>query len=604
MNSVEELLSEYLNKEKTRWKLILGNDGLVDSYLRLLSVACAIGNFNIADVYGDYYLKDDTSRLTQFFDNQSRKPGADNVFTDLFVYMDELEDDDGEDTIAEVFLNPSATSENDGSEFANPILEMDKEERLAYFTPYIKLHADPQEVYLNMLAYVGAADDEELEELKRVREERIKRVNALPDHAWILEPEIPDIIKEFIVFYVTNDRDIIRFTKLARSNSILEFANFLTRALDDWNEKPIFQKMVVTPPDETLNYFEYYFSLLINIDKIEDIRAVEQALIDSDPCFPKYEIELWRRIAIVLTERADINRTYESASRFIQYLESLDGLIEIRDEAADVISTYSACLHNAGKNEKHAAFLQLCLNVKADSEKIAVKLCECYGFLVNGKRNKDNNADIEPEWTNIATILRKYVYPLEAVKTAMNTAHEYLITLIRKKDLNALEQLDSFLSELYSHQHIVEVAEIIALCNANMYSISHEKNKNSRSELYEKVETLYKDFPESMHTRAAFVSVARTAYLDTSSYRKVPDKILSLAKSWAEQYPDKIEFPEGYFGLLLARLEYARANDQRNEQRRMFREMKQVAEKTDYSEYNEENEMISTVELLQSIYGY
>jgi len=96
----------------------------------------------------------------------------------------------------------------------------------------------------------------------------------------------------------------------------------------------------------------------------------------------------------------------------------------------------------------------------------------------------------------------------------------------------------------------------------------------------------------------------RVAYLDTSSYRKVPDSLLSQAKEWSLQYPDEIEFPEGYFGLLLARLEYAQANDQRNEQRRIFREMKAVAQRTDYSEYNEANELQETVDMLARIYGY
>lgn len=45
LTSTEELLSEYLNKEKKRWKLILGDDILVDSYLRVLSVACIVGIF-------------------------------------------------------------------------------------------------------------------------------------------------------------------------------------------------------------------------------------------------------------------------------------------------------------------------------------------------------------------------------------------------------------------------------------------------------------------------------------------------------------------------------------------------------------------------------
>ena len=87
LNSIEELLSEYLNKEKNRWLSILNDSSLVDSYLRLLSMACAIGYFNITDVYGENYLEEDEKRLTAFFDNESGKPGGNNTFTDLFVHI-------------------------------------------------------------------------------------------------------------------------------------------------------------------------------------------------------------------------------------------------------------------------------------------------------------------------------------------------------------------------------------------------------------------------------------------------------------------------------------------------------------------------------------
>ena len=92
--------------------------------------------------------------------------------------------------------------------------------------------------------------------------------------------------------------------------------------------------------------------------------------------------------------------------------------------------------------------------------------------------------------------------------------------------------------------------------------------------------------------------------MDSSTYRKVPDKVLGDARTWANSYPTEIEFPEGYFGLLLARLEYAQAHDQRNEQRRLFREMKSVAERTDYSEYNEDSDMLASIKTLQQVYGY
>ena len=608
LNSIEELLSEYLNKEKNRWRLILGDDALVDSYLRLLSMACAIGYFNITDVYGENYLEEDGKRLTRFFDDKSGKPGADNIFTDLFVHMDELvEDNDGEDSIAEAFAHPETMSERMDEEDVAPIMTMDDDDRFAHFAPYIKLHSDPREVYLQMMANVGAAEDDELEELRRVREERIRRVEALPDHAWIIEPEFPDIIKEYIVAYTVNDRDIVRFTKLARSNSILGLSDFITRALEDWKKKLIFQRMAVIPPAEMLNYFEYYVSLLIGLHDVDDLRTVEQALIDSDPCFPKYEMELWRRISIVLTDRGDVDRLYDSSSRFIEYLNSLDGMIHIREEVADVAESYCAGLHNADAPEKNEDFLAKCdeiLQRCPENERLGEALCEGYEFLINAMLYHNNSANVSSKWQKIAGYIKQFDFREGMCRDAMKTAHDYMITLIRKNDLQDLLNLTHFLEEVYAKVHIVEVAEVAALCSANIYSISYMKHMTKSADENEKVKRYLAEFSESMHVKAAYLTVCRVDYLDTSTYRRVPDKLINDAKAWAQRYPEEIEFPEGYFGLLLARLEYAQSHDQRNEQRRLFREMKSVAEQTDYSEYEEESDMLDTIKMLQQVYGY
>jgi hypothetical protein len=102
----------------------------------------------------------------------------------------------------------------------------------------------------------------------------------------------------------------------------------------------------------------------------------------------------------------------------------------------------------------------------------------------------------------------------------------------------------------------------------------------------------------------SYISVSDAFYAQSADYRKVPDAVMRRAKEWAELYPEDIEFPEGYFGLLVSRLFYAQSHDLRNEQKRMFREMKRIADNTDYSEYEETNQMQETIRMLQRIYGY
>lgn len=142
-----------------------------------------------------------------------------------------------------------------------------------------------------------------------------------------------------------------------------------------------------------------------------------------------------------------------------------------------------------------------------------------------------------------------------------------------------------------------EAAEVAALCLANLYN-SGGHRKITPDE-YETIKKYLQKFPESMHIRAAFIIASEAIYSPSAEYKRVPDKIINKAKQWSEQYPKKIEFQEAYFGLLFSRLKYAQAQDMRNEQRRVYREMKTVAERANYSEYNESNQLMESVDTPQ-----
>jgi hypothetical protein len=64
--------------------------------------------------------------------------------------------------------------------------------------------------------------------------------------------------------------------------------------------------------------FGYYLGLMSRISAIKDIAAVEDVLLEREPIFQRYELELWRRIAIVLTDRGDIRRLYNSGLKYIR----------------------------------------------------------------------------------------------------------------------------------------------------------------------------------------------------------------------------------------------------------------------------------------------
>ena len=174
-------------------------------------------------------------------------------------------------------------------------------------------------------------------------------------------------------------------------------------------------------------------------------------------------------------------------------------------------------------------------------------------------------------------------------------------------------QLTDFMEEIYKHWHTDGIAGIAAMCSVKLYTkalsmktggSSPGKHNINMSKESEKVKRYYNDFPESKQVRASFLAVCRDDYLENSEERRVPDKLLHDVERWIQEYPNETGFSEGYFGLLLARLQYAQAHNDRNEQKRIFGKMKACAKNTDCSECKEENNMPEAIKLLQTLDGY
>lgn len=151
-------------------------------------------------VQGTNYLAEDCNRLISFFDARSGRPGADNLFEDLFVSVSEQEDDPAQPTLFEL-LYQQMDKEPQKAESGGSSKSLDQDEKFSLLAPYVKLSADPQEVYLNMRVRGGVATEEEKQKLIQLQNQRTQKEKMLPDHAWLMEPCFPDVINEYIVDY-------------------------------------------------------------------------------------------------------------------------------------------------------------------------------------------------------------------------------------------------------------------------------------------------------------------------------------------------------------------------------------------------------------------
>lgn len=281
----------------------------------------------------------------------------------------------------------------------------------------------------------------------------------------------------------------------------------------------------------------------------------------------------------------------------MNYNPTLDCLVIGSDEVFNCIQKNS--------NVGYALFLEKCkdlVRLLDGNRRIAMCCCQNYGRLMHLQLYENQATEIQQEWNSIVEILKQCNYDEDICKTAVSAANEYFHTLIQRKKDDELAKLEDSMDQVHQESGLCEAAEIAALCLANLYKSGGQRKITP--EIYEKVKKYLRNFPESMRIRAAFIITSEAIYSQSAEYKRVPDRIINDANKWSMQYPSEIEFQEGYFGLLFSRLKYAQEQDMRNEQRRVFREMKKVAGRANYSEYNEHNQLMDTVEMLQIMFGY
>lgn len=638
-----ELLREYLTKEQKRWRVLTGDDDIALSYLRVLAVASAVGRFNMTDVNGSNYIQEDCDKLAAFLERQRRIPGTENLYRELFVMRDEAVDTDGKSVFQRIMQSPlfadcggggtndrevdgctAAKSravkpeqgegivngrEEDGCAAAEGrAAKLEQSERFAYASPYIKLDADPELMFYLLLDGADELDDAGKETLSRLEKKREEKYADMPDYAWVLEPMLPDLIREYLVLYAVSEQDAARFTRLARSNSVLEFSMFLVRAAEDWPESELFRKMIITPPGEVFNFFEYYAGILQCVRVLDDFRPVERQLINQEYTtiyYLKYEMEIWRRIAVVLTDRGDIERLCDSSERFFEYAGAAADHPLMGEFLTDVITAYGVGIHNTGRLEKYCRFVECCYRLSkqfTEYQDLSAELIRSYGRLLHLRRYHGRTEGAGEDWGHIKeySLMAEYGGGDDIPAVIAKAAQEYLHVLADQEDLVRMNSLVEDLDQIYDKFRTFETAEITAIACANVQGVSERKHRIAPKVIFERLKYLLADYPQSQKIRLSYIRCAEMA-MHSEGERDIPKKVLAQAKEWEKMYVDELEFKEAYFGMLLTHFFYVRGRDMRNEQRRTLKEMKEVADRADYSGYFEENEMKATLRYLEML---
>lgn len=268
----EEMLEKYMEKEEDRWKKIFGKDDLVYAYAKALTLACILEGYCISIPYG--YKNAEIDALEQYLRSR-RSPGR------------------KKQDWSQVFIRECGKDEIHKLDF----------------------------MFVQNITIAGIFDG-------KVFEDDSFEIPEL-DGYFVIEPEYPDLLKEFIVSYYVASTEVESFTKVMRKIDKLKLRSlsFLSHAIEDFPEEMCFRKILTAKPGTIHEHYVFLHSLLMSnrtlwfksLDDIELVLLVSEytAYVKTDS-----EVYLWGMLAECLIFIKDGERLLKFGMDFFQYLNA------------------------------------------------------------------------------------------------------------------------------------------------------------------------------------------------------------------------------------------------------------------------------------------
>lgn len=272
VHTAKELLEQYIEKEEARWKELLRTDELVYGYAKALTLACILGRYCVSIPYG--FKNDEIRALDQYLTSR-RTPGRKNSdWSHLFIRecgadeLNSLSGITGKDIVFGGIL--------DGRTFSDKPVEIPER-----------------------------------------------------DEYYVLEPEYPDVLKEFLVSYYLKPSEVASFVKVVRKLDPVadKTVIFLSHAIKDFPEEDCFGKIMTAKPETFHEHYTFLYTMILseratwfpNLDAIESILLGSQssAYVKTDT-----EVALWGMLAECLIFKQDGERLFKFGMDFFQYLNA------------------------------------------------------------------------------------------------------------------------------------------------------------------------------------------------------------------------------------------------------------------------------------------
>ena len=552
VTSLDEMLAAFLKREEDRWLLCLDNhSNLLKDYVKLLALASASVFVCLDDDQGIY--QQAAQNLLQYI-NASQRPGKkQTAFSDLFVYQEYARD-----------------------------YEMDEFSTL-----------------------------EEIQEeiLRRANDPKYLRLDekGCPKLLTIIDPEYPDIIKEFLVDYYIPEYEWIGFAQAARLGTVTEFDMFLWHAIEDFPDKKSYMAMEFAPLEDDRDRFGQWIFVILAARNLNNFEQIADSLCVSQvpEIICAYEMEVWKDIGIVLTERGELERLYALGLQSADYIADRLNNEVVYKYIEDVWDVFFVGVHNAELTQQ-AADLMNKYNQIADkipgNGYIATWCAENYARLIVLWLRRNDYRAAANCWKQMMKFQQRFTDDEDILKAIAMVANDLYDIYRENQVLGRRRKLLKDMERIFDETHNVDVANTLAIFEANEHAIYDPPAvfDSNKAEILlsteERLREIYEAFPNEGKVVLGYSYLVSWNYVTWLDFpRPIDEELISLFKKWIRKFPEnKLELMEYYSFILFEKWLYMDSLDNISEANKIYYEIKAIADELskDYAD-NQVTQMLS-----------
>lgn len=589
VTGANELLEEFLQKEEKRWSKLLNSEEALYAYKKILALACAIEVFSINEP-DNGYLQVECNCLNKKVKSIAGFGKLKRSLSDLFIY-EQRED----------------VSSNNGKEIIDKINKSSSfsySEKVAYIGSYMKVLSSPEEL------------------------QEKQDASYQPKVFLLIRPVYPDIIREFIADYYTDETEWTNFARLARSISVLEFGRFLTKAMDDFPEEESFQKMALTKPEAPTDMFEMYFTfltspVLLTKHPNEIAKVLQESSVTDELAL--FEMETWNRLILANYYQNQYDQAVACGFSFIDYVKKRYKISEVEGGFSDVINNFCGIVFEKRNKDLYSKLTDYtdqfyeAVNSIGNKDKdilaeIATVCSENHFHLAMLKEQKDGSYGVKKDWDKAVMYYELYPEDADIAHAVAELSEIYMRFLTKKKLFKRAGKLTKQMEKVSKSVPDDETVGKYAICLSNIYGMNSIGMKEcspdaSNESIYEALgilEELFKKYPDNQDVAKSYGVAKSDSYFDKSSDElNLTDEQIRWYREQFEQHKDDVELAESYARILGLQAEKVFQSGDEKRAYDILNEMRRIGREADLHEYEDEdaNSFIETADEVEEIFG-